>query len=256
MFHHEKVMQVYKLSDVTPELLRRVSTTEMELDWAFGRKGDWGLVKGKISLWSGERGVGKTRLLSQLMKAWDKVGCSSMLFQGEVSPGQFAAEKMAGYKSDRIFISPSTLIDEQIEAIQHYAPTFVITDSVQQIEEYKGGRGAKEIVRKLRDVLEVTGTHVIFISQLTTTGKTKGGTELPHEVDVECYVRKWAPKVSPHLIGLTVAKNRYGEAGKEVVMCHQDWGVEFQSQNRLQDAIWVGDHRAAVAPRKKWLGLF
>jgi predicted ATP-dependent serine protease len=249
-------MEVYKLSDVVPERLARVSTTDPELDWAFGRVGEWGLVRSKISLWSGERGVGKTRLLSQLMKSWDRVGLSSMIFQGEVSPGQFAAEKMEGYKSDRIFISPSTLIDEQVEAIKHYAPSFVITDSVQQVEEYRGGRGAKDIVRKLREVLEVTGTHVIFISQLTTTGKTKGGTELPHEVDVECYVRKWAPKTSPHLIALTVAKNRYGEAGKEVVMCHKDSGVETQSQNRLQDAAWNSDHRAAAAPRKKWFGLF
>jgi predicted ATP-dependent serine protease len=256
MFHRESVMEVYKLSDVAPEILSRVSTTDAELDWAFGRKNNWGLVRGKISLWSGERGVGKTRLLSQLMKAWDAAAMSSMIFQGEVSPGQFAAEKMNGYKSDRIFISPSTSIDDQIDAIRTYAPSWVITDSVQQVEEYKGGRGAKEIVRKLREVLEVTGTHVIFISQLTTTGKTKGGTELPHEVDVECYLRKWAPSVSPHLVELKVSKNRYGEAGKEVVFCHKDWGVETQSQNRLKDQDWNSGHRAAVAPRKKWLGLF
>jgi len=251
--------EVYNLNDVTPEVLTRVSTTDEELDWAFGRKGGWGLVQGKISLWSGERGVGKTRLLSQLMKAWDKQGMSSMLFQGEVSPAQFAAEKMGGYKSltNSIYISPSVAIDDQVDAIAHYAPNWVITDSVQQIEEYKGGRGAKEIVRKLRSVLEVTGTHVIFISQLTTTGKTKGGTELPHEVDVECYLKKWAPSISPHLVGLTVAKNRYGESGKEVVMCHKDWGVEVQSQNRLRDGDWLGEHRGAAKPvKKKWFGLF
>lgn len=251
----DSIVEVYKLSDVAPELLPRISTTDPELDWAFGRIHNWGLVEGKISLWGGERGVGKTRLLSQLMKAWDKAGMSSMIFQGEVSPGQFAAEKMSGYKSDRIFISPSTLIDDQIEAIRAYKPVFVITDSVQQVEEYKGGRGAKEIVRKLRGVLEITGTHVIFISQLTVLGRTKGGAELPHEVDIECRLQKWAPGVSAHLIVLSMVKNRYGEAGKEVVFCHKDWGVETQSRNRLKDQAWNSEHCEGVQ-RRKWFGIF
>lgn len=249
-------MQVFRLNEVTPDQVTRFPVGFDELDWAYGRPHEWGVPMGRISLWSGEKGVGKTRLLSQLMKVWDERGWTSLIFQGEVSPAQFASEKMRGYTSDRILISQDVSIDEQIRAIATYRPHFVITDSVQQIEEYRGGRGAKEIVRKLRALLELTQTHVIFISQLTAAGTTRGGTELPHEVDVEVYVKRWAPKTCPDLFYMEIMKNRYGRSGKEVVFCHKDWGVECQSQHRMKDADWVRDHSPAVLPRKKLFGIF
>jgi DNA repair protein RadA/Sms len=247
-------MSVQVLKNVVPEKIERFSTTYDEMDWAFGKKGGWGPARARITLMAGEQGVGKTRLLSQLMKRWDKVGESSMIFQGEVSAGQFASEKMEGYQSDRIWVSDDTDIYAQIEAIKKYKPAIVITDSVQQVEQFKGGRGAKEIVRELRKAINMTGTHVIFISHMTLTGSAKGGTELPHEVDVCCSLKKWAPRTAPKMFALEIGKNRYGESGKEVVFCHMDWGVDCQSENRFKDPAWTKCR--TPEPRKKFLGLF
>ena len=149
---------------------------------------------------------------------------------------------MEGYKSDRIIITDDMGIYDQIDYIKRFAPKFMVTDSVQQIEEYRGGRGAKEIVREIRKATAMTGTHVIFISQQTTDGKSKGGTELPHEVDVEIFMERYAPELCPDLISFKVNKNRYGKGLQDAVLCHKDWGIECQSENRFKDPKWVAEH--------------
>jgi len=251
-------MAVDRASDIKPELAGRFSTTWDEMDWAYGKKGQWGAPHARISLWSGEHGVGKTRLLTDWMKRLNKQGMTSMISQGEVSRGQFIGEKLGAGKYDNIWVSDDMAIDDLISAIQKVSPVVCITDSVQQIEEYQGGRGAKKIVRKLRDVLEGTGTHVVFISQLTADGKSKGGTELPHEVDVEVRLSLFAPTFAPSMFAMVFGKNRYGIRGKSVVCCHKDWGVDVQSQHRLSDPDWVRERGGVVVPvaRKKILGIF
>lgn len=230
-------MEVFDLSNLDAEHTSRILTSWDELDWAYGSNTSYGLPSGSISLWSGAPGIGKTRLLVELMKRFDQMNPpqTSMIFQGEISPARFKGEKMGDYiPCGNIWVSGDVAIDEQIAAIDHYKPRLVITDSVQQIEEYRGGRGAKEIVRKIRDVIERTDTHVIFISQLTREGKSKGGTDLPHEVDVECIIES-GQKVSDSLFVLTVGKNRFGCKGREVVFAHHDWGVRCESNNRFED---------------------
>jgi predicted ATP-dependent serine protease len=238
-------MSLQRLDQIVPETTGRMPSTFDELDWAYGKKGDWGIPRGRISVWAGQQGVGKTRLLTQMMKGWDGIGLTSLICQGEVSAGQFAAEKMGGYKSNRIWVTPEMDILSQIEALERVKPAVMITDSVQQVEQYKNGRGAKDIVRQIRQVISGTGTHVIFISQMTTEGKTKGGTTLPHECDIEAKLVRWSPDFAPDIFMLTVEKNRYGSFGRQVAFCHKDWGVECQSKNRLKDNDWRKEHGMA-----------
>ncbi len=247
-------MGLYKASEVSPEQVDRLSTTIDELDWLFGRPREWGLPKGRITLITGARGTGKTRILTDLVERLDQRGEKTLFSQGEVSVGQFVAEKFEHGVPANCYLCDGMGIDEQISAFAKIQPAIAITDSVQQIEEYKSGRGAKEVIRKIRSVIQHTGTHVILISQMTTTGTSRGGTELPHEVDIEAYLEKWAPRTCPNFISLKIAKNRYGEAGKEALYCHQDNGIECQSTNRLKDERWVREHQ--VAGRKKFLGLW
>lgn len=246
-------MGLYKATAVTPERITRLDALQPEVNWAFGKRGSWGLARGRIILITGERGCGKTRFLTELVHGWDQIGLTTMFCQGEVSVGQFVAEKFEKGIPSHCFLSDDMSIDDQISHIAATSPAVCITDSVQQIEEYKNGRGAKECVRKIRSVIGHTGTVMILISQMTTTGTARGGSELPHEVDTESYMKKWAPTTAPNLFCLEIAKNRYGPSGKEVVMCHRNTGVEFQSQNRLRDPDWVKD--MVPVRRKRW-GLF
>lgn len=231
-------MNVYSLAEIASQTITRFSSGWDEMDWAYGRRSDYGLPRGAISLWAGARGIGKTRLLTQLMIELDKQGLSSLIFQGEVSPSQFKGEKMRGYvPKGSIWVSPAVSVDAQCEIIQRLRPDLVIIDSVQQVEEYNGGRGGKQLVRKLRSALAYGG-HLILVSHLTQGGQTKGGTELPHEVDIECHLSSWDSHV-PQNFKLVVGKNRYGKSGGEVVFQHRDEGVVVWSESRYDDRDWV-----------------
>lgn len=245
-------MGLYKATDVTPETVTRITSTYDELDWLFGKSKSWGLPKGRITLITGVRGGGKTRLLTQLIKGWDRLGWKTLMSQGEVSVGQFVAEKFEGYVPPNCYLCDGMGIEDQIDALATVSPAVAITDSVQQIEEFKGGKGAKDIIRKIRSVISHTGTHLILISQVTTTGTARGGSELPHEVDCESYLTKWAPNQFPNFVSLEIAKNRYGESGKEAIFCHKDEGLICQSQNRLKDEKWVAEHRSPA----RWMPWF
>jgi predicted ATP-dependent serine protease len=134
--------------------------------------------------------------------------------------------------------------------IQELKPSLVVTDSVQQIEEYNGGRGAKNIVRKARTALSYGG-HLIFISQLTVGKTPRGGTALPHEVDIVCTLERWDP-VAPPIFVMTVGKNRFGTTGRQVLFAHKEDGVECQSQMRLADTDWAMSHGTRVRSMIGW----
>jgi predicted ATP-dependent serine protease len=243
-------MNAVALDNIRVEKIRRFGSTWPELDWLYGYPGNWGIPYGTISVWSGPPGVGKTRLAVQMVKQLDQSSPSfkSLIFQGELSPARFAGEKMGDYQSPRIFLSPSVSIDEQIEEIRRIRPNIVITDSVQQVEEYDGGRGAKDIVRRLREVIEEIGCHVIFLSQVTLQGHTKGGTQLPHEVDVVIEMAKEA-----NVVTFKVIKNRFGKSGDFIGFRHKDWGVECASIFRMYDKDWCrhsGEHLDLTEPKK------
>jgi len=245
--------EVFKLNEVRSEPILRLSTGIDELDWLFGRKQNWGIAKGKMTVIGGENGSGKTRLLTKLMRNWDQMGLRCMMYQGEVTASQFASEKMPGYKARDIYLCSNMSIFKQIDIIREYKPDIVITDSVQQIEQWNYGRGAKEIVRSLRAVIESIGTHVFFISHLTATGTLKGGTDLAHEVDVRCFFGRYALETAPDLVYMRVDKNRYGQVGNEAIFCHFDHDIECQSTNRLRDRNWVNDHpQAEIIKKKRW----
>jgi len=238
-------MAVQSLRDIEGKSPSRFSTTFDELDWLYGRTdGFWGMPEGKISLWAGIPGVGKTRLLVEIMKRLDQRRFSSMLFQGELTPAEFRGEKMPDYQvQSEIWVSQDVSIEEQIQAIQQYKPRLVITDSVQQIEEYGNGKGSKEIVRRLRKVLDATRTHCVLISQVTLGGTPRGGTTLSHEVDLDACLK---PDNLLHgIFYLSARKNRYGEL-REVMFQHMDWGVRCCSQGRLRDKKWLQDYRKMV----------
>ena len=221
-------MAVYKLSEIETNHIKRFTSTFGGLDRAYGYPGHYGIPCGRLSLWSGEHGVGKTRLVAELMKRWAREGISSLIFQGEVSPEQFKGEKLGDFDSDLIGVSDDVDIEEQVHVIMDTGPQVAIFDSIQQIDEYRGGLGAKEIVRSLREIINVTGTHVIFLSHLGKDGKTKGRTDISHEVDIEghLYTDEGIFYASEHVFLMKLTKNRYGNVQEELSFKHMSWGIK------------------------------
>jgi DNA repair protein RadA/Sms len=249
---------VKSLSEIKPQHVQRITTTFKELDWQLGSETAKGLPKGKITVVAGARGVGKTRWAVELTKSMNQMGYTVLMFQGEVSEDQFVAEKMHDYLSPTFFVSSATALDEQLKIVEEVKPDLVIVDSVNTIDEYRGGFGAKHIVqgdlidgvwhRGYREVIEKIGSHVIFISHLNAKGEFKGRTELPHYVDVEIYLYHYDKELTPAFFVVEVEKNRYGESGRKSIWCHQDWGVECQSTYSMPPAP-----RIALPPTKPTL---
>ena len=253
-------MTVIALQDIVCVTPQRISTTWDELDWAYGSKGSgWGFPGSAISLWAGSPGVGKTRLIVELAKRMDQSGKTVLIFQGEVSPQQFKSEKMMDYVPiSGIWISSDVAIDEQMKIIQELKPDLVITDSVQQVDEYQGGRGAKLLVNKMKKAISYGG-HVIFISQLTAEGKTAGGNKLPHFVDILCSVDNYITK---SIFKIEIMKNRCGVNGRWVIFEHHNEGVICASEGgkalRWRDVDWIETHvppapfAVPPAPQRPW----
>lgn len=238
-------MNAKNLRQIEPEEVSRIRLPFDELNWAYGVSGNWGVPKGRISLWSGEPGVGKSRLLAELMKIFGSQGKDSLIFQGEVSAGQFAAEKFRDIDSEHIYISESKFLKDICNDILKISPILVFIDSFQMIRDEKGlARDAgmspiEYMIENLRSVLSDAGSHLILISQLNKEGKTKGSNDLPHLVDIECYLTKFMVSITDGgLFQFKIEKNRYGKSGKTVIFSHKDWGVECQSNHRLDDSDW------------------
>ena len=69
-----------RLSDIESRPIRRASTGIDELDFiygcsfkAFADNDEWGLPDGKISLWTGDSGVGKSRVAIELAKTMARI---------------------------------------------------------------------------------------------------------------------------------------------------------------------------------------
>lgn len=230
-----------KAKDVSYQPIRRTPTHVPELDYMYGHtEGKWGLPQGKITLLSGSAGMGKTRFLVMLSKKMADSGLRVLYIQSEVTPQQFVAEKISKNNvPDEFYVSDQTDLENQLQAIDELKPALVIVDSAQQIEEFEGGRGAKEVVRRYREVLERHGTHVVLVCQQNQDGSAKGGSEFKHEVDV--VIRGANNEMSSGQFFLTMdEKNRYGKCGEEIstVWEHRAHGVVPFSHIRVNDKYY------------------
>lgn len=232
-------MGIFKSNQIKPKPTLRVSTGIPELDYLYGQtEGSWGMPTSKISLLTGESGVGKTRLLVELVKHMIGSGKNIIFMQGEVGVEAFVAEKMNGQSWSNLLLTDDITLEEQIRHIVQYSPSLMIIDSAQQLENWEKGRNAKDIVNRYRAAIEATGTHIILISQMNADGSTKGGTEISHMVDICLYARKGKALADNQFV-LESGKNRYGVSGVQTIWQHNDEGVSCISQVRWNDSKYL-----------------
>ena len=81
---------VKSLDNVREEPLKRINSGLDGIDYLYGHNGSvWGLPRGTISLWAGEKGVGKSRVAIHLAKNLVKNGKKVLYIQGEVNMSSF-----------------------------------------------------------------------------------------------------------------------------------------------------------------------
>lgn len=256
-----------KISDVRPSMVWRLSTCEKEIDWLYGAsrwtKGKppikdyrYGLPVGKISIWSGEGGVGKSRLAIHIAKKIaDKHENNTVLyFQNEVDIPTFASW-VNDRKKNNFYCSNSTSLSEQIKIIREIKPDLVIVDSINLIDEFGNGADSKvksimdayrEVIKKTNDEekhrnkITSSHAHIIFLCQLSKDGSSKGSTALTHLPDTTVVITK-QDECFKVAIG---DKHRYGRTSSDLFTLwkHIDTGVECISNNKMKDPQWCKDY--------------
>lgn len=244
------------LNNVPHTNIPRFSTGISDLDWIYGGESkNWGLPKGKISLWSGPSGTGKSRSLITVARSMSSMGYNIIYFQNEVTLSDFRSWVGSSDIPSSFYGSESTSLADQLSDIKKSEANLAIIDSVNQIDEF--GNGNKKAIQYIYDsyraITKATGVHIIFICQLDKRNMIKGGSELLFLADISM-------DLGFHIIDkktingyFTVSvgnKHRYGKMGDEMTTLwrHRDNGAICVSLNRLYDKKWCIFHGKNLIP--------
>jgi len=250
-------MNYHNLSTIKGSHVDYLPTHIPAVDNMFNGKG---LPKTKISNWSGEAGVGKSRTTIHICKVINSYGHTVLYITGELPKEQFKEEKLKGFVSPRnnfyLMDKKGMTLENIIDAIITLKPALCVLDSIQTLREFQNGRKAEEVVdgdevqMGLRRAAEIGGTHLALLSQQTADGKVKGGSELPHMVDTNIFLNKYDKDI-PALFVIKVGKNRCGGSGMESVWVHTNEGVhpdEFQIDVNMSSK---GDAHEEITTKSK-----
>ena len=253
-------MSICSISKIKPKAVPRFNSGYPELNWVYGKsdtpKGiKWGIPFGKISLWAGAGGVGKSRTAISIAKKIVSLGGRVLYFQNEVDLPTFSGwVKKGNYNLDNFMVSDSIDLETQIKDIILAKPHIVFVDSINQLEEYRSGtkRDIKKIIEGsnrqigFREVAKRTSAHIVFISQLNQDGSVKGSTTLSHLVDIEFKINNI--EIDNHFLIDVGDKNRYGKTGDmfRTLWKHTDSGVESVSNHRYRDKVWCDSNGKKV----------
>lgn len=236
------------MSNVESSDIHRLSTGSLELDWMYGTSifnngipsYQAGMPVGKISNWIGEGGVGKSRMAIAVSRAIVRRGNTVLYFQNEVDINTFANwVKIDDSNLDKFYCSSVTSLSEQLEIIKEVKPDVIFVDSINLLDEFRNGTSSdiKLVVDGFREVINETGSHVVFLCQLNKDGSAKGSSSLTHLSDIN-FVLTRDPEGFRISVGV---KHRYGKTGPNVygIWKHISAGVKRVSNNRWSDREWV-----------------
>ena len=180
---------------------------------------------GAISLWAGAPGCGKSRLAIAVAAKVASRNSPILFIQNETTLPQFKQWATAQSPDDRhFFVCNSNSIDEILQAIRTICPSLVIVDSISMLEGIERPQRAKQAITKLQGLAKQIQSHVILIGHLNAKGQVKGGTTLPHLVDIVCHLERGS--ILDWLWLEIPSKHRYGPTGRSAAFRHLNNGLE------------------------------
>jgi DNA repair protein RadA/Sms len=174
-----------------------------------------GLVKGSLTLISGEPGIGKSTLI---MQAADRISgrYGKVLYvTGEESEEQIKlrADRICRQLNEDFFVLAETNIENITAAVEELQPVFMIIDSIQTMytEELDSAPGSVSQVRTIGNELmrigKVMNIPVFIVAHVTKSGELAGPKTVEHMVDC---VLNFVGERSQELRILRALKNRFG----------------------------------------------
>lgn len=229
---------VKRLSEIKAAPVLRNRTFFNSLDHVYGMsdkskgdvQGNFGMPKGKISLWAGQSGVGKSRLCIEVAKKFSTNYTDGrvLYIQTESPLEDFASWAKDTGKYDNIFCSGVETQKDIIDVIYQVKPKLIFIDSVNEIVDFTGNaKSSSRLIKGDKDQIGLkqathdAGAHLILLGQLNGDKSIKGGTSLPHLVDIALNV-VWENEASGVFRVEVGVKHRYGSRDKTAKFIHYD----------------------------------
>ncbi|ABR50583.1 DNA repair protein RadA [Alkaliphilus metalliredigens QYMF] len=173
-----------------------------------------GLVKGALTLISGEPGIGKSTLILQASSAVAEKHGRVLYVSGEESEEQIKmrAERLNALAKD-LYVVSETNVDVIEKYIEEYQPVFVIIDSIQTLfkEDLSSAPGSvsqvKECANNLMRIGKSQNIPMFIVAHVTKQGELAGPRVLEHMVDT---VLHFEGERTQEFRILRALKNRFG----------------------------------------------
>ncbi|SET72916.1 DNA repair protein RadA/Sms [Natronincola peptidivorans] len=205
-------------SSTKPQLIKsiklgsyeRYDTEIKELNRVLGG----GLVKGSLTLISGEPGIGKSTLILQASSRIAEKYGTVLYVSGEESEEQISMRgERLNALADTLYIVSETNIDVIEKYISDLKPAFVLIDSVQTLfkQELTSAPGSvsqiKECVNNLMRIGKSNNIPMFLVAHVTKQGELAGPRVLEHMVDT---VLHFEGERTQEFRILRALKNRFG----------------------------------------------
>lgn len=225
----KQVGQVVSLDQVEKKHYQRLKSGISELDRVLGG----GIVNGSIILVSGDPGIGKSTLLTQLAIKTN----NTLYVAGEESAQQIKLRAERIDPEAKLLILNEVNVDIISATIDQYKPPLVIVDSIQTLEtdDLNSTPGSvsqvRETAHRLQQVAKRLNIPIFLVGHVTKEGTVAGPKTLEHLVDVVLSLEGDSANQFRILRG---NKNRFGSTDEIGIFEMEDKGmIEVLNPSRL-----------------------
>ncbi len=244
-----------RIRDVRSGEYDRLNTGIPELNRVLGG----GLVRGSLTLISGEPGIGKSTLIIQTAAKLAENGGRVLYVTGEESEEQIKirADRVCGIQPEELFLLAETNIDAIIEVEREIAPSFLVIDSIQTMYsgEITSAPGSVSQVRicanELMRIGKTKNIPVFIVAHVTKSGDLAGPKIIEHLVDC---VLNFTGERDQEIRILRAYKNRFGTTSEigafemkeeglvEIENLSGNFldGMEHESEGSMATAVYEG----------------
>ncbi len=225
----QNVSEVINLAHLKKNEFQRLKTGLAEVDRVLGG----GVVLGSIVLISGDPGIGKSTLLSQISLNIPK----ALYIAGEESAQQIKIRIDRLQKDAELAVLNEVDVDVITGVIDQVKPPFVIVDSIQtlQTQDLNGIAGSvgqvRECAQRLQQIAKKLHVPIFLVGHVTKEGTMAGPRTLEHLVDV---VLSLEGDSAQNFRVLRASKNRFGPTDEVGIFEMEEAGmIEVTNPSRL-----------------------